>query len=61
MAYRCSKFNAYYLVSCLRAKFDDDFNSVRGIIREEQADRHTHTLTHVSSTLICSKSLENKA
>ena len=39
MAYRCIKCNAYYLLSCLRAKFDyDDFNSVRGIVCEG----HTH-------------------
>ena len=24
MVYGCSKFNAYYLLSCYRAKFDDD-------------------------------------
>ena len=30
MAYRCSKCNAYYLVSCIRDKCEeDDLNSVR--------------------------------
>ena len=42
LAYRCSKFDAYDFLSCLRAKFDDDdFNSVRGIVfkGDRQTDR----------------------